>query len=91
MAAFNKECVLYDRYCIECGECNICDLDKNKICDNCCKCIEDDADYTGIDIDDIIMEEDWEELEEYQEKDLEEDLKNQWRYNEPYSVDINKK
>lgn len=39
------ECVLYDRECIGCGECDVCDLDPNKICDNCGKCldIKDDA------------------------------------------------
>lgn len=88
MAAFNKECVLYDRYCIECGECNICDLDSNKICDNCCKCIEDDADYAGIDIDDIIMEEDPEEEAE-EEEGGPRDYSRNWKYEEPYSIDIN--
>ena len=50
-------CILYERDCIDCGECNICDLDKNKICDNCGKCIELTADYSQIDIDDIVDEE----------------------------------
>ncbi len=35
-----EECVLYDRKCIGCGECELCDLDPLKICDNCGKCIE---------------------------------------------------
>ena len=35
-----KKCVLYDRECIDCNECNICDLDPNKICDNCGACID---------------------------------------------------
>ncbi len=30
-----KMCVLYDRVCIGCGECDRCDLDPEKICDNC--------------------------------------------------------
>jgi len=38
-------------------ELDICDLDPNKICDNCCKCIESDNDYTKIKIDKIIKEE----------------------------------
>ena len=40
-----QECVLYDRECIGCLECETCDLDPNKVCDNCGKCIEvqDDA------------------------------------------------
>ncbi len=40
-----EECVLYDRQCIECGECDMCDLDPEKVCDNCGKCLDirDDA------------------------------------------------
>jgi hypothetical protein len=52
-----KECVLMDRECTDCGECNICDLDPSKICDNCCKCIDIDADYKSIQIDEIIEDE----------------------------------
>ena len=52
-----QKCVLYERECIGCLECEICDLDKDKICDNCGKClnIQDDA---VIKIDAIIMGED---------------------------------
>ena len=50
-------CDLYERECIDCGECEICDLDAQKICDNCCKCIERPADYNEIVIDEIITEE----------------------------------
>lgn len=49
-----KECVLYDRECIECGECNRCDLDPNKICDNCMKCIDQGQDYKEIIVEDIV-------------------------------------
>ena len=35
-----QKCVLYDRDCIGCMECEMCDLDPNKICDNCGKCLE---------------------------------------------------
>lgn len=36
-----KYCVLEEgKVCTDCGECDVCDLDPNKICDNCCKCIE---------------------------------------------------
>lgn len=52
-----KECVLYDRVCIGCGECDLCDLDPEKICDNCGKCL-DFRDDAIIKIDKIIMEED---------------------------------
>ena len=50
------ECELYDRMCTGCGECDICDLDPNKICDNCGKCI-DFKDDAVIKIDKIIMDE----------------------------------
>lgn len=49
-------CVLYDRECIDCGECDRCDLDPEKVCDNCMKCIRNDAEYNGIIIDGIILE-----------------------------------
>lgn len=52
-----KQCVLEDKECIYCGECDICDLDSNKICDNCGKCIENDVDYKAIGIDEIIVNE----------------------------------
>lgn len=53
-----RKCVLYDRECIECGECSLCDLDPTKICDNCGKCIGlgGEADYRAIKIDGIIDE-----------------------------------
>lgn len=46
------ECVLYDRKCIGCGECELCDLDPLKICDNCGKCI-DMQDVASLKIDRI--------------------------------------
>ena len=49
-----EECVLYDRKCIGCLECETCDLDPNKVCDNCGKCIEID-DVASIKIDKIYM------------------------------------
>lgn len=53
-----RKCVLYDRECIECGECNLCDLDPSKICDNCGKCIglDGQTEYRAIKIDGIIEE-----------------------------------
>ena len=47
-----KECVLYDRECIGCLECETCDLDENKVCDNCGKCI-DFNDVASIKIDKV--------------------------------------
>lgn len=55
-----KHCVLYERECIECGECNVCDLDPGKVCDNCGKCIglggEGAPAYLAIKVDGIIDE-----------------------------------
>ena len=50
------KCVLYDRECIDCGECEMCDLDPTKRCDNCGKCIEITQDYAEITITDVILE-----------------------------------
>lgn len=47
-----KSCVLYDRDCIDCGECMFCDLDPLKICDNCGKCLKVDE-YATIKIDSV--------------------------------------
>lgn len=55
--AMHKMCVLYDRECIGCGECDRCDLDPQKICDNCMRCVKGDAEYMGVEIDRIVMEE----------------------------------
>lgn len=50
-----QQCVLYDRECIGCLECDVCDLNPDKICDNCGQClnIKDDA---IIKIDKIILD-----------------------------------
>ncbi len=50
----NKKCELYDRKCVGCGECDRCDLDPNKICDSCGKCIEPKTNYKIIKITKII-------------------------------------
>lgn len=49
-------CELYDRPCNGCGECDRCDLDPDKICDNCGKCL-DIKDYASIKIDKIYQSE----------------------------------
>lgn len=51
-----QKCVLYDRDCIGCLECEMCDLDPNKVCDNCGKCL-DIKDFATIRIDKIISDE----------------------------------
>lgn len=53
----DKMCELYDRECINCGECDICDLDPNKKCDNCGKCIDYEDEYAEIEIENVIIEE----------------------------------
>lgn len=51
-------CVLFDRACIECGECDRCDLDPSKLCDNCMQCIKDEAaDFRAIRIDGVLTPE----------------------------------
>lgn len=76
--AYKKESVLIDRECMDCGECNICDLNPDKICDNCCVCIDKAADYKSIEIDEIIDDESM----PIDEEDLED-----WKYEEDYIVD----
>lgn len=51
-----KPCVLYDHTCIECGECDRCDLDPNKQCDNCGKCIDSGEEYAKIQIEKLILD-----------------------------------
>ena len=54
--SFQRQCILYDRECTGCGECDRCDLDPKKICDNCMKCVNGDAEYRSIAIDGILLE-----------------------------------
>ena len=51
-----KRCVLYDRNCIGCMECDRCDLNPDKICDSCGKCIESSEEYRVLKIDGIEMD-----------------------------------
>jgi len=52
-----KYCMLEDnKICDGCCECDKCDLDPEKICDNCAKCLENEFDYAGIEIDEILFE-----------------------------------
>ena len=54
--AYHRPCVLYDRECIGCGECDRCDLDPDKICDNCMKCVTGEAEYRSVAIDGFRLE-----------------------------------
>ena len=53
-----SQCVLYDRVCINCGECVMCELNPEKRCDNCMKCVKGDAEYRAICIDRVEKEQD---------------------------------
>lgn len=56
---YNKNCILYDnKTCDECGDCNFCDINSDKICDNCGECLSQ-YDYTGIQVDDLIIEDNY--------------------------------
>ena len=57
------KCVLYDRDCIGSLECETCDLDPNKVCDNCGKCL-DIQDVASIKIDKIYTSEEEYEADE---------------------------
>ena len=48
-----KMCVLEDKPCNGCGECDRCDLNPVKTCDNCGKCIDTGSDSRAIGIDGI--------------------------------------
>ena len=52
-----KNCILYDRECTDCKECEKCDINPEKICDNCGKCIESVDDFRAVKIDRIIIDE----------------------------------
>jgi hypothetical protein len=51
----NKLCVFNSKkLCSDCNQCNSCDLDSSRICDNCGKCLElEGADMKAINIDEI--------------------------------------
>ena len=58
MSGTAKPCILYeDRdVCIECSDCR-CDLDPEKICDNCMRCERGEEDYRAIRIEGIRLNE----------------------------------
>ncbi|NMA70061.1 MAG: hypothetical protein GX958_11695 [Desulfitobacterium sp.] len=55
MRKYGESCVLEERLCTECGECDTCELNSSKICDSCCECLETSSDYLEIQIDDILI------------------------------------
>lgn len=52
-----KQCVLTERVCMACGECDRCDVDSAKICDNCRRCLQGDQDYNMLPIAGIVLSE----------------------------------
>ena len=55
MMTYGEPCIIEDRLCTECGECDYCEINADKICDNCCQCLSSEADFRGIDIDEILI------------------------------------
>ncbi|HBV85653.1 hypothetical protein [Desulfosporosinus sp.] len=56
MNNLGDSCILEDRVCTECGDCDVCDLDPTKQCDDCCQCIKTpEGDYAEIEIDDVLL------------------------------------
>lgn len=49
-------CILEDKKCTDCGECNLCDLDAEKTCDNCGKCIDSEAESRAIQVDGVYLD-----------------------------------
>lgn len=49
-----KMCEIYDRKCIDCGECEVCDLDSSKKCENCGKCIDEIEDYRSLNLEEFL-------------------------------------
>ena len=46
-------CILEDKECTNCMECQICDLNPAKICDSCGECLKTDADFRAIDVESV--------------------------------------
>jgi hypothetical protein len=42
-----------EKECNDCRECDRCDLDAGKLCDNCCSCLGE-ADYRGIEVTEVL-------------------------------------
>ncbi len=54
-------CVLEKtKNCTACGECDICDMNPLKLCDNCCKCIDggESVDFAKIPVSKVMVEND---------------------------------
>jgi len=45
-----KACIIYERKCIQCGECDMCNLDPKIKCTSCGKCLETEKEFRSINI-----------------------------------------
>lgn len=50
----SKECVLYNRQCTSCGECDLCDINPARKCNNCGKCLDDAEELRTLYIEDFM-------------------------------------
>lgn len=77
-----KECIMTDdKPCTDCNMCDMCDLDPDKICNNCFDCIDKkNADYAGIEIDEILTEENSLVVDELDLMDLRKESENPMEY-----------
>ncbi len=57
MTPEEKPCILYPERpaCIGCGDCR-CELDPEKICDNCMRCVEEGAEFRSVLISGVVMD-----------------------------------
>ena len=47
-------CELYDRTCIDCGECDTCDLDGTQRCVSCGRCIDTPDTFRSLNVTDFV-------------------------------------
>ncbi len=74
-------CVLHDKLCDDCGNCDLCDLNSSKVCDSCCECIDDkNVDYRGVEIDEVLTDENSLIVDELDFKDLKKETDNPMDY-----------
>lgn len=78
-----KECIMTDDTpCTDCDMCDMCDLDPDKICNNCYQCIDNpDADYAGIEIDEVLTEDNSIILDEFELNELQKESEDMMDFN----------
>ena len=57
VAEEKQPCILYeDRpVCIHCGDCR-CELEPDKVCDNCMRCLQEGSDFRSVLIDGVMLD-----------------------------------